>query len=283
MTARTLSGSALAAELRDEVATEVAALGAAGTRVRLAIVTATDDPSSAWYVQSIAKACGKVGIDADIVDLGPSASADLIGNTLRDLSRDAEVGGIILQTPLPAGVELTRMAENIDVAKDVDGVNPHSIGRLVAGAEAFAPATAEAVVALMDHHGIAPAGQEVVIVGRSLVVGKPLAHLLLRRDATVTVAHSRTRDLPSVTGRAGIVVAAAGRQHLITPGHVRPGAVVVDVGTNATADGGLAGDVDPAVAEVASAMSPVPGGVGPVTTALLLRHVVRAVERCLPD
>lgn len=278
MSSRSLSGTALAASMREEVAEGAARLRAMGRPVRIAIVAATDDASSAWYMQSIAKASGKVGIDADVRDLGPQASADHIASVLRDFSRDVGVAGIILQTPLPAGVDLIRLAENISTEKDIDGMNAHSIGRLVAGVEAFAPATAEAVMALIDHHGIVLAGREAVVVGRSMVVGKPLAHLLLQRDATVTVAHSRTRDLPSVTSRADVLVAAVGRKHLITPAHVGLGATVLDVGTNVT-DDGLAGDVDPEVAGTADALSPVPGGVGPVTTAILLRHAVQAAER----
>ena len=158
----------------------------------------------------------------------------------------------------------------------MDGANPVSLGRLMTGLPAFAPATAAAVLALLDYYQVALSGRRTVVVGRSAVVGKPVAQLLIGRDATVTVCHSRTVDLASVTRAAEILVVAAGRAGLIGPEHVAPGAVVIDVGTNATADGGLAGDVDPAVAGVAAALSPVPGGVGPVTTALLLRHVTEA-------
>ena len=195
---------------------------------------------------------------------------------LTTLSGDPAVHGILLQTPLPGGARLAELAGFIDPAKDVDGANPVSLGRLMTGLPAFAPATAAAVLALLDHHQVALSGRRAVVVGRSAVVGKPVAQLLIGRDATVTVCHSRTVDLASVTRTAEVLVVAAGRAGLIGPGHVAPGAVVIDVGTNATADGGLAGDVDPAVASVAGALSPVPGGVGPVTTALLLRHVTEA-------
>jgi methylenetetrahydrofolate dehydrogenase (NADP+)/methenyltetrahydrofolate cyclohydrolase len=188
------------------------------------------------------------------------------------------VHGIILQTPLPGGARLQDLAAAIDPAKDVDGANPASLGRLAVGLPAFAPATAEAVVALADHHGVGLAGRMVTVVGRSLVVGKPLAHLLLDRDATVTIAHSRTRDLAAVTRQADVVVAAVGRAGLIRGEHLRPGAVVIDVGTNPTEDGGLTGDVADSVEGVAAARTPVPGGVGPVTTALLLRHTVTAAR-----
>jgi methylenetetrahydrofolate dehydrogenase (NADP+)/methenyltetrahydrofolate cyclohydrolase len=236
------------------------------------VVTATADPASAWYVRSIAAAAAKAGIVCDVIEA--RASSAEVSAALSALSADPAVHGIILQTPLPEGASLAELAGAIDVGKDVDGANPASLGRLVAGLPAFAPATAEAVVALLDHHGVAVASQRVVVVGRSVVVGKPVAHLLLDRDATVTICHSRTRDLASVTRQADILVVAAGRARLIGPAHVAPDAVVIDVGTNPGPDGSLVGDVDPSVA--AAALSPVPGGVGPVTTALLLRHVAEA-------
>ena len=273
-----LGGTELAAGLRARVAERVTALAAAGCRPRVVVVTATADPAGAWYVDSVVRACTRVGIDADVTALGADAAADRIRATLAELSAAPDVSGIILATPLPPGVTVPDVAECIAVGKDLDGANPLSLGRLVAGLPAFAPATAEAVVRLLDHHGIDVRGREVVVVGRSLVVGRPLAHLLLRRDATVTIAHSVTRDLPGVTARADVVVAAVGRAGLIGPGHVQRGAVVVDVGTNVTAGGTLAGDVDPAVAQVAAALSPVPGGVGPVTTAVLLEHAVEAAR-----
>jgi methylenetetrahydrofolate dehydrogenase (NADP+)/methenyltetrahydrofolate cyclohydrolase len=176
-------------------------------------------------------------------------------------------------------MRLPELAEAIDPAKDVDGANPSSLGRLMTGLPAFAPATAEAVVRLLDHYQVELGGRHVVVVGRSAVVGKPVTHLLLDRDATVTVCHSRTRDLAAITRQADVLVVAAGRTGLIGPDHVALGATVIDVGTNATPDGGLAGDVDPKVADIAGALSPVPGGVGPVTTAVLLRHVTDAAAR----
>jgi methylenetetrahydrofolate dehydrogenase (NADP+)/methenyltetrahydrofolate cyclohydrolase len=183
-----------------------------------------------------------------------------------------DADGIILQTPVPGDRPVAEVASAIDPARDVDGANPLSLGRLASGLPAFAPATAEAVVRLLDHHGIEVAGRQAVVVGRSTVVGKPLAHLLLDRDATVTIAHSRTKDLAAVTRAADILVVAAGRPGLITPEHVRSDTIVVDVGTNATDNGGLVGDVDPSVAGHVAGLSPVPGGVGPVTTAVLLHH-----------
>ena len=280
-----LPGGELASSIRAAVAARAAELTAAGRTPRLAVVTATADEASTRYVRSLARTAARAGIACDVTDLVPaspsrpasqSATVEGIREALATLSEDPAVHGILLQTPLPGQARLAELAGSIEPRKDVDGANPVSLGRLMTGLPAFAPATAAAVLALLDHHRVALSGRRAVVVGRSAVVGKPVAQLLLARDATVTVCHSRTADLAAVTLSAEVLVAAAGRPGLIGVGFVAPGAVVVDVGTNATADGGLAGDVDPAVAAVAGALSPVPGGVGPVTTAMLLRHVVDA-------
>jgi methylenetetrahydrofolate dehydrogenase (NADP+)/methenyltetrahydrofolate cyclohydrolase len=279
---RVLAGRELAASIRASVAERAAGLAAAGRPPRLAVIIATADEGSAWYVRSLERAAGAAGIACDVTDLSavaPAAAVSGIRGTLAALSGNPVVHGILLQTPLPGGARLAELASGIDPAKDVDGANPVSLGRLLTGLPAFAPATAAAVLALLDYHQVALSGRRAVVVGRSAVVGKPVAQLLLARDATVTVCHSRTADLAAVTASAEVLVVAAGRAGLIGPSYVAPGAVVVDVGTNATADGGMAGDVDPAVASVAGALSPVPGGVGPVTTAMLLRHVVEAASR----
>ena len=270
---RELSGRQLARELRADVAARAAALTKEGRQPRLAVVTANDDGGSAAYVRSLANAAARDGIACDVARTTTAAG---ITATLAQLADDPEVHGIILQTPLPEGASLAGLAAAIPPAKDVDGASPESIGRLVAGLPAFAPATAEAVLTLLDHYRVELRGRHAVVVGRSVVVGKPAAHLLLDRHATVTICHSRTPDLRAITRQADVLVVAAGRAGLIGPGHVSPGTTVIDVGTNPTPDGGLAGDVDPAVAGVAGALTPVPGGVGPVTTALLLSHVVRA-------
>ncbi len=271
-----LSGRELAADIRARTAAAAAELAATGRPPRLTVVAATDDEATAWYVRSIASAAAKAGIGCEVEDLGPQATAAGIEAQLRALSQDPTVDGIILQTPLPGGARLAELAAAIDPAKDVDGANPVSLGRLMTGLPTFAPATAEAVLRLLDHHQVPLEGRRAVVVGRSAVVGKPVAHLLLDRNATVTICHSRTRDLAAVTAEAEVLVVAAGRIGMIGPDYVAPGATVIDVGTNATPDGGLAGDVDPKVADVAGGLTPVPGGVGPVTTALLLRHVTDA-------
>jgi methylenetetrahydrofolate dehydrogenase (NADP+)/methenyltetrahydrofolate cyclohydrolase len=269
-----LSGRELAKTIRAAAAAEAAELAHAGRQPRLAVVTANDDGGSAAYVRSIANAAAREGIACDV---SRTTTAAGIAAMLAQLADDPEVHGVMLQTPLPHGANLAGLATVIPAAKDVDGASPDSLGRLVAGLPAFAPATAEAVLALLDHYQVELLGRHAVVVGRSVVVGKPVAHLLLDRHATVTICHSRTVDLAAITRQADVLVAAVGRAALIGPGHVSPGTTVIDVGTNATPDGGLAGDVDPAVAAIDGvALTPVPGGVGPVTTALLLRHVVAA-------
>lgn len=269
-----LSGRELAKAIRTAVAAEAAELTAAGRQPRLVVVTANDDGGSAAYVRSIANAAAKAQIACDVARTTTAAG---ITAMLAQLADDPEVHGIIVQAPVPAGANLADLATAIPPAKDVDGASPQSIGRLAAGLPAFAPATAEAVLALLDHYQVELHGRHAVVVGRSVVVGKPAALLLLDRHATVTICHSRTADLAAIARQADVLVAAVGRAHLIGPDHVSPGATVIDVGTNATPDGGLAGDVHPAVGAVERvALTPVPGGVGPVTTALLLRHVVQA-------
>lgn len=268
-----LSGRELAARIRAETAQAAATLTGQGRQPRLAVVTATGDEASAAYVRSLQNAAVKAGIACDV---HRADSAGAVTAVLARLAGDPGVHGIILQTPLPAGASLSELAAAIPPGKDVDGASPQSLGRLVAGLRAYPPATAEAVLTLLDHYQVELAGRRAVVVGRSVVVGKPVAHLLLARHATVTICHSRTPDLAAVTREADVLVAAAGRAGLIGPGHLSPAATVIDVGTSVTADGKLAGDVDPAAAAVAGALTPVPGGVGPVTTALLLRNCVRA-------
>ena len=234
------------------------------------MVTANDDGGSAAYVRSIANAAAKEGIACDVSRTTTVAG---IAAMLAQLADDPEVHGVILQTPLPDGANLAELATAIPPAKDVDGASPESLGRLAAGLPSFAPATAEAVLALLDHYRVELRGRHAVVVGRSVVVGKPG-----RPPAARPARHRHHLPLAdrstcaAITRQADVLVAAVGRAGLIGPGHVSPGTTVIDVGTNATPDGGLAGDVDPAVAGVDGvALTPVPGGVGPVTTALLLQ------------
>ena len=274
-----LEGKKTAAAIREEAAATAQRLRAAGTVPSLALVLATADESAAWYTRAIVRAGEKIGLDVRVERLADDASAADVRSAVARLSADDTVHGIIVQTPLPPGVDFVEIAEAIAPEKDVDGANPVSLGRLTAGLPAFAPATAAAVLRLLDDHGVELAGRRAVVVGRSLVVGKPAAMLLLARDATVTICHSRTEDLAARTSEADVLVAAVGRPRMLGAEHVGPGAVVIDVGTTPDENGNLVGDVDAeAVMGRAGAVTPVPGGVGPVTTALLLHNTVTAAE-----
>ncbi|GAA3642055.1 bifunctional 5,10-methylenetetrahydrofolate dehydrogenase/5,10-methenyltetrahydrofolate cyclohydrolase [Microlunatus ginsengisoli] len=279
MTATPLPGGRLAAEIKAQVAALAEDWRRSGRQAVLAVVVATADESTLWYVRSLVAAADKTGIDCRLVDLGATATEPEIARHLDDLSADPQVHGILLQTPLPPGIAAARLVERIVPSKDVDGANPSSLGRLLVGQQAFAPATARAVVELLDYHQIPLAGRHMAVVGRSAVVGKPLLHLLLHRDATVTICHSASKPLARFTRPADIVAVAVGRPGLITADHIAPDTVVVDVGTNVAEDGRLVGDVDPdTVAPVAAGLTPVPGGVGSVTTALLLLHTLDAAR-----
>jgi methylenetetrahydrofolate dehydrogenase (NADP+)/methenyltetrahydrofolate cyclohydrolase len=269
---RLIDGRAIAKAIADEVTGAIASLE---VTPGLAVVMPTKDEAAAWYVRSIQRQAAKLGIDCVVHDLA-GASAGAIEGRLSELSADPAVHGIICQTPLPGGVSLEHVGASIDPVKDVDGANPVSLGRLAAGLPSFAPATAAAVLEILRREHVPLSGTRAVVVGRSVVVGKPAALLLLAGNATVTICHSRTKDLAAVCSEADVLVAAAGRIGIIGAPHIREGAVVIDVGTNPTPDGGIAGDVDAGAAGAASALTPVPGGVGPVTTMLLMRHTVEA-------
>lgn len=246
--------------------------------VRLVFVRVGEDPASASYVRSKERAALRTGIVAStIVKPEGTAQAEL-EELLRDLSADSDVDGVLLQLPLPAGLDSARAIDCIAPEKDVDGLHPVNVGRLWNGDPGLFPCTALGLPELLDHYGIEIAGREVTIVGRSQLVGKPAAALFLRRNATVTVAHSRTADLAAVTRRADIVVAAVGVPGLIKPGMIRPGAAVLDVGLTRV-DGRIHGDVDPGVAGVAGALTPMPGGTGLMTVAMLLVNTLLAAQR----
>lgn len=274
-----LSGKKLAAEIRDEVEEAVQNLQANGVNPTLAVVVATEEESTEFYVRHITKAAGSTGVRVDVIRLDSDASHDQIASEITRLANDKSVHGIILQTPLPDEVNVENLRSLIPIGKDIDGANPLSAGRLACGMEAFAPTTAMAVMEMLKRYDLPVAGTHAVIIGRSLVVGKPLAQLLLAHDATVTVCHSKTRNLNEITLQADILVVAIGRPHMIGADYVKPGAIVLDVGTNVLEDGSLVGDVDSqTIQDTAGAFSPVPGGVGPVTTALLLKQTVQAAQ-----
>jgi methylenetetrahydrofolate dehydrogenase (NADP+)/methenyltetrahydrofolate cyclohydrolase len=276
-----LDGKEVAAAIQREVAATVAELvRARGVRPRLAVVLVGEDPASKVYVGRKRRACHEVGIDTeDHVFPGGLSEAETLALVGR-LNADKDVDGILVQLPLPRGVDEGRVLEAIDPAKDVDGFHPQNLGRLLIGQPTVVPCTPAGVMAILDHYKISISGRFATVVGRSRIVGKPVAQLLLARDATVTMAHSRTPDLPRVASQADILVVAAGRAKLLGAAHVRPGATVIDVGINRLEDGRLAGDVDfAAVAPTAGAITPVPGGVGPTTVAMLMRNTLQACRR----
>ncbi|GAB3649969.1 bifunctional 5,10-methylenetetrahydrofolate dehydrogenase/5,10-methenyltetrahydrofolate cyclohydrolase [Glycomyces tarimensis] len=273
-----IDGRAVAKALREEVGAAAERLRDAGVVPTLAVVVPTDDEGTAWYVRSIAKTADKLGLRCRIEQLERPGRDEIVAK-LQELSADPQVHGVICQTPLPEGVTLAEVGGHIDPHKDIDGANPQSLGRLAAGLRTWVPATSAAVLELLRRERVPLSGARAVVVGRSTVVGKPAALLLLAESATVTVCHSRTKDLAAVCREADVLVAAVGRAGMIGAEFVKPGATVIDVGTNPTPEGGLLGDVDyEAVAPVAGAITPVPGGVGPVTTMLLLRNTVEAAE-----
>ncbi len=278
-TARLLLGAPIATDIRAGVETDVAGFRERhGRSPCLAVVIVGRDAPSTVYLEQILRGCAKVGIDGRFVEveLGGDGVEAAVVRAIRDLGDDPEVNGIIVQMPLPAEVRLRSVIEAIDPAKDIDGIHPLNAGLLRLGYDGFLPATAHAAIEILRRSGIPLAGRDAVVIGRSPVVGQPAAFLLVREDATVTVCHSKTRDLAQHVARADIVVVAAGRPGLVTGSMLKPGAVVVDVGINVV-DGKLVGDVEfDSAAQVASAITPVPGGVGPLTNALLLSHLVRA-------
>ncbi|MGI8750406.1 MAG: bifunctional methylenetetrahydrofolate dehydrogenase/methenyltetrahydrofolate cyclohydrolase FolD [Thermoleophilaceae bacterium] len=276
MSARIIDGRAVAAAVRERVA---ATIREEGLKPGLATVLVGNDPASAVYVRMKREDCEQVGIESFHHEPGGDVSREELGMLLAELNGDGRVHGILLQLPLPDHLEDAEMTALIDPAKDVDGLTPVNAGLLIHGREGLVPCTPAGVMELLDHAGVDLSGTHAVVVGRSALVGKPLAALLLAADATVTHCHSRTRDLSAECLRADVLVAAAGRRDLITAEMVKPGAMVIDVGTNRT-DEGLTGDVDfDAVREVAAAVTPVPGGVGPMTRAMLLENTLRAAQR----
>jgi methylenetetrahydrofolate dehydrogenase (NADP+) / methenyltetrahydrofolate cyclohydrolase len=277
--AKILDGKAAAAEVRSEVAADVAVSKERGVSVRLDVILVGEDPASVTYVASKERDSQEVGIESRVhrfpADAAQEELADLVGRS----NTDEAVSGFFVQLPLPEGLDAMPLISSINPAKDVDGLSPESAGRLAVGLPSLLPCTPHGIIQLLGRNGVELAGKEAVVVGRSNLVGKPLAQLLLRENATVTMCHSRTRDLPEVTRRADVLVVAAGRRGMIGAEHVREGAVVVDVGIHRRAEGGLVGDVRfDEVEPKAGWISPVPGGVGPMTRAMLLHNTVVAAR-----
>jgi len=300
MTARTLDGSRMAAEIRAEVAAEVKAMAATGVRPGLAVVLVGHNPASEVYVRGKVKSSEEVGIYSERHTPPESVSTKELLDLVADLNRRDEIDGILVQLPLPPQVDAKKVLLAVDPSKDVDGFHPMNVGFLSTQRPGLVPCTPAGVMEILKRSGIPVAGQEAVVVGRSDIVGKPVAMLLLNGNATVTVCHSKTSDLPGVCRRADILVAAIGRAGMITRDYVKPGATVIDVGMNQVTSraefdrlfGGnkkreatflakgstLVGDVHPEVADVAGAITPVPGGVGPLTIAMLMANTVKAAR-----
>jgi methylenetetrahydrofolate dehydrogenase (NADP+) / methenyltetrahydrofolate cyclohydrolase len=274
VTATLMDGKALAARIRAEVAAEVAAFP---RPIGLATVLVGDDPASDVYIRMKHKATLEVGIYARDLRLPEETSEAELLELVAELNADDAIDGILVQLPLPGQIDEGRVIRAVDPVKDVDGFHPVNAGLLLAGTPAHVPGTPLGVLALLDEYGVELKGANAVVIGRSDIVGKPAALLLLHRHATVTICHSRTRDLAAETSRADVIVAAVGVPGIVTAGMVQPGVTVIDVGINRTEDG-LVGDVDPAVAERAGLLTPVPGGVGPMTIAMLLQSTVRAAR-----
>jgi len=281
-TAQKLDGTATAAAIKQELTTRVEALHARGVRPGLGTILVGDDPGSRWYVNGKHKDCAEVGIESIRIDLPATATQDEVEDAVRALNEDPACTGYIVQLPLPRGIDENRVLGLIDPSKDADGLHPTNLGWLVLGKEAPLPCTPFGIVELLRRHGVELNGAEVVVVGRGVTVGRPLGLLLTRRseNATVTLCHTGTRDLAAHTRTADIVVAAAGVPHMITADMIKPGAALLDVGVSRV-DGKVTGDLAPDVWDVAGWVSPNPGGVGPMTRAMLLANVVAAAEKSL--
>jgi methylenetetrahydrofolate dehydrogenase (NADP+)/methenyltetrahydrofolate cyclohydrolase len=300
MAAIILDGNKIAADIRAEVATEVKALAAAGTRPGLAVVLVGNNPASEIYVRGKVKSCEELGIYSEKHTPSDRMSTGALLELVYDLNRRDEIDGILVQLPLPPQVDAKKVLMAVDPAKDVDGFHPVNVGFLSTQRPGLVPCTPAGIIEILKRSHIPIAGQEAVVVGRSDIVGKPTAMLLINGNATVTVCHSKTRDLPGVCRRADILVAAIGRAGMVTHDFVRPGATVIDVGMNKVTDRAefdrlfagnakreqafrdkgstLVGDVHPEVAQIAGAITPVPGGVGPLTIAMLMVNTVRAMK-----
>lgn len=300
MSATLLDGNKIAAEIRAEAAAEVKALSAAGIRPGLAVILAGSNPASEIYVRGKVKSCEEVGIYSEKHTPAASVTTVELLELVADLNRRDEIDGILVQLPLPSQVDSKKVLLAVDPAKDVDGFHPMNVGFLSTQRPGLVPCTPAGIMEMLHRSGIRIAGQEAVVVGRSDIVGKPMAMLLINANATVTVCHSKTRDLPAVCRRADILVAAIGRAGMVTRDFVRPGATVIDVGMNRVTDANefarlfsgnakreetfrskgsvLVGDVHPEVADIAGAITPVPGGVGPLTIAMLMSNAVKAAK-----
>ena len=275
-----IDGKQIAAQIKDELKIEVEALKAAGVSVCLAVVQVGNDPASGVYVSNKKKACAYIGIDSKSYELPENTSEQELLELIDRLNKDSEVNGILVQLPVPKQIDEYKIIQAIAPAKDVDGFHEQNVGALNVGSKGYVSCTPAGVIQLLKRSGIEISGKECVVIGRSNIVGKPMAALLLQENGTVTVCHSKTKDLKEVTKRADILVAAIGKPKMIDDSYVKDGAVVIDVGIHKDENGKLCGDVDfEKVAPKCSAITPVPGGVGPMTIAMLMSNCVSSTNR----
>lgn len=274
-----IDGKAISAQIKDELKEKVARMKEQGMQVCLAVIQVGDDPASSVYVGNKKKACAYIGIESLSYELPAETTQEELLSLITELNQRKDVNGILVQLPLPVHINEDVVIRAIDPAKDVDGFHPQSVGALCIGQPGFVSCTPAGIIQLLKRSGIEIAGKECVVIGRSNIVGKPMALLLLRENGTVTVTHSRTKDLKSVTKRADILVVAIGKPKMITREYVKEGAVVIDVGIHRNENNKLCGDVDfENVAPICSAITPVPGGVGPMTIAMLMNNCVESVN-----
>ena len=277
--AKIIDGKQISLDIKNELKEKVAKYKEQGIEITLAVVKVGNDPASAVYVRNKEKACEYVGINSKTLALPEETTEEELLNVVKELNEDKNVNGILVQLPLPKHIDEGKVLLTIDSTKDVDGFHPVNVGKMVIGEDTFLPCTPAGIIEMIKRTDIDIEGKECVLIGRSNIVGKPMAMLMLKENATVTIAHSRTKDLKEVTKRADIIVAAIGKAKFVTADYVKEGAVVIDVGMDRDENGKLCGDVDfESVSKVASAITPVPGGVGPMTVTMLLVNCLRSVE-----
>ena len=274
-----IDGKQISLDIKNELKEKVAKYKEQGIEITLAVVKVGNDPASAVYVRNKEKACDYVGINSKTLALPEETTEEELLNVVKELNEDKNVNGILVQLPLPKHIDEGKVLLTIDSTKDVDGFHPVNVGKMVIGEDTFLPCTPAGIIEMIKRTDIDIEGKECVVIGRSNIVGKPMAMLMLKENATVTIAHSRTKDLKEVTKRADIIVAAIGKAKFVTADYVKEGAVVIDVGMDRDENGKLCGDVDfESVSKVASAITPVPGGIGPMTVTMLLVNCLRSVE-----
>ena len=277
--AKIIDGKAISAEIKEELKEKVAEYKKQGVEITLAVVKVGNDPASAVYVRNKEKACEYVGMTSRTLALPEDTTEEELLKVVNDLNEDKAVNGILVQLPLPKHIDESKVLLAIDSNKDVDGFHPVNVGKMVIGEETFLPCTPAGIIEMLKRTDVEISGKECVVIGRSNIVGKPMSMLMLKENATVTIAHSRTKDLKEVTKRADILIAAIGKAKFVTADYVKEGAVIIDVGMDRDENGKLCGDVDfDSVSQVASAITPVPGGVGPMTVTMLLVNCLRSVE-----